>query len=291
MLSIRFLLLICVIIWGWTFVGSKICLQYMNPFELIGFRFVIGLPILYGIIIFKRIPFDFNRNDYKRLALGGFIIAVHFLVQATALKYTSATNTGWIIAVTPLVMALLSYLILKEPIGEKEIVGIAVATSGIILLVSKGGLSSLGWLKSGGDWMILFSAHTWALYTIATRDISRSRNPLAVTLLVFAPVTIICLVYMLFNSGFAVLPRLNIEPIIALLFLGVLGTATQWFWQIGVARLGAAKAGIFLYLEPLATTALSVPLLKESYGVITAVGGALVLGGVWWAQRLGRKND
>ncbi len=75
------------------------------------------------------------------------------------------------------------------------------------------------------------------------------------------------------------------EALIALLFLGVLGTLAQWFWQIGVAKIGAAKAGIFLYLEPVATTALAIPLLKESFGVFTAIGGLLVMAGVWWASK------
>jgi drug/metabolite transporter (DMT)-like permease len=59
----------------------------------------------------------------------------------------------------------------------------------------------------------------------------------------------------------------------------------HWFWQEGVARLGAARAGVFLYLEPLATTGLAVPYLGESFGLFTAVGGAMVLAGVYLAER------
>lgn len=286
MLSIRLLLLVCVVIWGWTFVATKICLAYLNPIELIGVRFAIGLPVLAGIVFWKKIPLRFNKRHWGLLTIGAAIITVHFLMQAFALKYTSATNTGWIIAVTPLVMAVLSFFILKEQIGKREITGICVATLGILLLISKGNLNNVGWLESVGDWLILLSAHTWALYTIVTRDVSRKYHPLAVTLIVFLPVTVICLAYMAVGSGVSKLLDLPQEPFIALLFLGVLGTAAQWFWQEGVARLGAARAGIFLYLEPIATTALAVPLLGETFGIATAVGGALVLAGVWWAQRL-----
>lgn len=285
MTIIRLILLFCVIVWGWTFVATKICLAYLNPIELVGLRFLIGLPLLYAVIRMKGMTIDFVRREYRSLAIGGAIITVHFLLQALALNYTSATNTGWIIAVTPLAMAALSYLILKERIGGNEIIGIGIATCGIILLVSKGDFTSLGWLNSIGDWMILASAHTWALYTIATRNVARSRNPLTVTLLVFAPVTVLCVLYMVFFADVRHVASLPADGWIALLFLGALGTLTQWFWQIGVAKLGAAKAGIYLYLEPLATTALAIPLLKESFGFVTAVGGALVMGGVWWAQR------
>jgi drug/metabolite transporter (DMT)-like permease len=79
--------------------------------------------------------------------------------------------------------------------------------------------------------------------------------------------------------------RARLEAVLALLYLGVVGMAVaHWFWQVGVARVGAAEAGIALYLEPVATTALAVPLLGESFGPATAAGGLLVLAGVWFAQ-------
>ena len=281
----RLLLLFCVIVWGWTFVATKICLAYLDPYELVGLRFAIGLPLLFAVIRFKRIRMEFSKHEYRALALGAAIIALHFIMQAIALNYTSATNTGWIIAVTPLALAGLSFLILRERIGSKEVLGIVVATAGILLLISRGEFTSLGWLSSVGDWLILASAHTWALFTIATRDVSRSRNPMTVTLAVFLPVTLLCLLYVMVLGDIRTIVTLPPEPLIALFFLGVLGTLTQWFWQIGIANIGAARAGVFLYLEPVATTSLAVPLLHESAGIFTIVGGLLVLAGVWWSQR------
>jgi drug/metabolite transporter (DMT)-like permease len=281
----RLLLLFCVIVWGWTFVATKICLAYLDPYELVGLRFAIGLPLLFAVIHFKRIGIEFSKREYRALALGAAIVAIHFIMQAIALNYTSATNTGWIIAVTPLAMAVLSFLILRERIGSKGVVGIVVATVGILLLISRGEFASLGWLNSVGDWLILASAHTWALFTIATRDVSRSRNPMTVTLAVFMPVTVLCFLYVIVFKDVRAIVTLPPEPLVALLFLGVLGTLTQWFWQIGIAKIGAARAGIFLYLEPVATTSLAVPLLHEPVGISTIVGGLLVLAGVWWSQR------
>jgi drug/metabolite transporter (DMT)-like permease len=139
-------------------------------------------------------------------------------------------------------MAILSRFILKEKISGRVMIGIGVATSGVLLLVSHGDFTYLGWLKSVGDWLVLGSAFTWALYTIA--------------------------------------------GVIALLFLAVMGTAlAQWIWQVGVAKLGASKAGIFLYLEPVATTVLAVPYMGERFGIATAIGGLLVLSGVYLAER------
>ncbi len=217
--------------------------------------------------------------------MGALIIALHFLIQAYALNLTSATNTGWIITVTPLVLAVLGYLFLKERISRNAASGIFIATIGILLLVSDGTITELDWLESVGDWLILLSAHTWALYTIITRDLSRSHNPLAVTLYVFIPVMVGGTAYAAATGGLQPLTALPALPWAALIFLGVLGTLAQWFWQHGVAKLGAANAGVFLYLEPIATTALAIPLLDEPFTLFTALGGLLVVAGVWWSQR------
>ena len=282
----RLFLLACVIVWGWTFVATKIVLDYVTPVELLGLRFLIGLPVLFLVIRFKKVRLEFPPEGRRQILIGSAIITVHFLIQITGLKYTSATNTGWLISVTPLVMAVLSYFMLRERLGKKEIIGIGVATVGILLLVSRGDFGTLNWISSVGDWLVLASAHTWALYTIATRDLSRSSNPLAVTFMVLLPSGMLMLLYMTFMSDWSAFLLLPQEAIVALVFLGVLGLAiAHWFWQEGVAELGAARAGLYLYLEPVATTALAVPYLGERFTWATGVGGLLVLAGVFWAQR------
>ncbi len=289
MIAARIMLFACVIFWGWSFVATKIALEYVTPVEVMALRYLFGLPVLFLILLSKKIKFKFEKRDYKGIILGAIIITIHFLIQITGINYTTATNTGWIISVTPLVMAVLAYFILKEQIGVKQIAGIIIATIGIILMVSKGDLTDLGWLGSVGDWLVLASAHTWAFYTIATRDISRRGSPLLVSIAVLTPSAVVIFIYVLFTSDLSKFALLPLEPLLALMFLGVfaLGLA-HWFWQEGIAALGAAGAGFFLYLEPLATTALAVPYLGEKFGLYAAIGGALVLAGVFVAEKRGR---
>ena len=257
----------------------------MEPLELMGLRFLIALPVLFVILKSRRIALKFNGYK-KKLLIGSVIIGVHFFIQITGVKYTTATNTGWIISVTPLVMALLAFLILKERIKRNAIFAIVIATFGILLLMSGGEFGSLGWLSSIGDWLVLASAHTWALYTIVTRDLSRKLNPLSVTFAVQFPAALVVLGIMLFSSDWNSFLNLPLEATLSLLFLGLMALAlAHWFWQEGVARAGAAEAGIFLYLEPVATTALAVPLLGESFTIYTAAGGLIVLFAVWLSQR------
>jgi drug/metabolite transporter (DMT)-like permease len=285
-MPVRLLLLFAVIIWGSTFVATKVVVPFVNPAELIGLRLLIGLPILGIIAIAKRVRFRFSRREHLNILLSSAVICAHFLIQITGLKYTSATNSGWLIALSPLLIAVLSATLLHERIGKREMVGIGAATIGVILLVSRGDLMSLGWLENTGDWLVLVSAFTWAIYTVSIRDLSRTRDPLAVTFAVLLPASVGLLGYLLLHSDWSRFLQLPASALAALLFLGVCGTALgQWFWQEGLAKVGAAKAGIFLYLEPFSTTVLAVAYLGEEFGVVAGIGAILILGGVYWAER------
>ncbi|MGH7340004.1 MAG: DMT family transporter, partial [Candidatus Rokuibacteriota bacterium] len=153
----------------------------LGPVEIFGLRLAIGLPFLAGVLLLKRVPLRLARTDLRALLLGGAIFTLHFLVQATGLSTTTATNAVWIICISPLLVALLSFLFLHERIGWGGVAGLVVATVGVLLLVSRGNLADLRWLRSTGDWLVLVSALTWALYTVATRNLARRNDPLAVT--------------------------------------------------------------------------------------------------------------
>ena len=280
------LLLAAVVIWGWTFVATKILVAELGPVEIFGLRLAIGLPFLAAILLRKRVPLRFARADARALLAGGGIFTLHFLVQIAGLETTTATNTGWIISVSPLALAVLSFVFLRERIGWGGVAGLAVATAGVLLLVSRGRLADLDWLRSTGDWLVLASAFTWALYTVATRDLVRRRHPLAVTFGILLVAAAITAVLFALTADLARVRSLSPRGIAALLYLAIPGLALgQWFWQEGVARLGAARAGLYLYLEPLATLTLAVPLLGEPFGPFLALGGGLVLAGVALGQR------
>lgn len=282
----RVLLLTAVIIWGWTFVATKMLVAELGPVEIFALRVAIGLPFLGGVLLVQRVPLRFARADARPLLLGGTILSVHFLIQIAGLATTTASNTGWIISVSPLALAVLSFLFLRERIGWAGVAGIAIATTGILLLVSRGRLTDLGSLQSTGDWLVLASAHTWALYTVVTRDLVRRREPLAVTFAILLIAGAVGAVLFAASADLARVRSLSVSGIAALLYLAVPGLALgQWFWQAGVARLGATRAGLYLYLEPIATLALAVPLLGEPFGPFIALGGGLVLAGVYLGQR------
>ena len=111
------------------------------------------------------------------------------------------------------------------------------------------------------------------------------------TLLVYIPLTLVGVTGIFAASTFAKLPGLSTEVWWWLLFLAVPGTIAHWLWNVGLSHIGAVKAGIYIYLESVTTTIIAVPLLHEAFGLWSAIGAALIIVGVQWAERKSRSDS
>jgi len=279
-------LLLAVTFWGLSFIGTKMALDYLSPFEIIAIRLVLGIPVLYLILKIKKTKYKFDRHDIMIILIAAILLGVHFLIQAFGLIYTTATNTAWLIATIPVFIAVLSYFFLKERLTARKISGIAIATVGVILLVSQGKLDSLDWIESVGDWIILASCLTWSIYTIITRNITRRIDPLAVSLGILIPPAVILAAYTIFSSPMDKFADLPLSIVLVLIFLGVfcLGMA-HWLWLEGLSKKGAVDVGVFLYFEPIVTTVAAIPLLGEKLTVFVIAGAILIISGVYLVEK------
>jgi drug/metabolite transporter (DMT)-like permease len=279
-----------VVIWGGTFIATKIALQEASPATIVWIRFAIGVLIL-GATVLARKQFAIpERSDLMYLALLGFIgVTFHQWLQATGLQTAQATTTAWIVATTPVFIALLGWLVLKEKFGLTRILGIALAALGVLLIVSKGNLASLasGHFGTPGDFLIFISAINWAVYTVLSRR-ELGRHPAARMMFfvmlfgwLFATVWLFG-----FGPGLSELPRINAQGWTAILILGVFGSGLAYIaYYDALQSLPASQLGAFLNIEPLVTTLLAAVMIGEAITLITLIGGAVIIFGVWLVNR------
>lgn len=280
-------LLIAVLFWGFSYIAIKASLSYLTPVELIAARFVLGGLTLFIIIKIKGLSLSFKGN-VKILLLSALILFLHFWVMATGMMATSATNTAWILTTAPLFIAVMSFFLLKESLGIKHIIGIVLATIGVIFLVSKGDIGSLDWISSTGDWIVLGSCVTWAIYTIVTKKLTKALNPLVATFWMVLFAGIVIVPGSLLFSGIAVY-NMPTDGIVAVIFLGVGCLAISfWSWSEGLAKKPAAEVGMYLYVEPLFAMIGAAVLLGERITVWIMTGAVFIMAAVYISERKSR---
>ncbi len=283
---INILLLLSVIFWGLSFIGTKMALEYLTPSEIITVRFLLGLLVLLFVKRIRKTKFNFKRSDLTLIIIVSLLLGFHVILQAFGLIYTSATNTAWLIATVPVFIAIASRIVLKENLDGRKMLGIFIATFGVMLLISKGNLDNMGWLQSVGDWIILFTCITWTVYTIITRKLTQVYNPLSVIVAILVIPAVGLTLYTMFTTPLSKFVNLPYCIVLILLGLGVICAGlAQWIWLEGITRKGAIKAGVYIYFEPVVTTLAAMPILGETLNIAGFVGAGLILGGVYLVEK------
>ena len=126
--------LFAVTVWGASFVATKIALQYVVPTTLVWMRFAMGVAIL-GLAVGLSKQFSLPKGkDWGYFALLGFLgITFHQWLQSTALVTARASTTSWIVASSPMFMAILGVIFLKEYLVWHQIAGIILAAFGVFV--------------------------------------------------------------------------------------------------------------------------------------------------------------
>jgi drug/metabolite transporter (DMT)-like permease len=282
--------LFAVIVWGASFVATKVSLQYAAPTTIVWLRFSMGVVIL-GIAtaLKKQLALPKGR-DWGYFALLGFLgITFHQWLQSTGLQTAQATTTAWIVATTPVFMALLGLLILRENLALYQVAGIFLATFGVLLVVTKGDLGSLttGRFGTTGDFLILISALNWAVFSTLSRSGLKKHPATRMMFFVMSFGWLFTSILFFFTSGG--LGRIVSIPWngwIGILFLGVFCSGIAYiFWYDALKDLPVAQTGAFLYLEPFVTLIVASIVIRESILMASIIGGGTILVGVWLVNR------
>jgi len=281
--------LIAIVLWGLSFVATKVALREVSPVTLVFTRFAMGTALLVLTLAARRQPLVPPAASWPALAVMGFVgVFVHQLLQSNALTMTSATSAGWLIGLIPIWTALLSALFLKERFGALKVGGLVLGFVGAVLLVTRGRVAPgmLALPSTHGDLLILASTLTWALYTVLGRGTLRRLGSLRATTGMMFLGTLMLAPLFLLGAGWRQYAALSPAGTAAVLFLG-LGPAGlgYLFWYGALEKVETSRVAVFLYLEPLVTFAAAVAMLREPVGVTTVVGGLLVLAGVALVQR------
>jgi drug/metabolite transporter (DMT)-like permease len=277
-----------VVVWGASFVATKVALRDISPVSIVWLRFAIGFMIL-GFAVLARNQFSLPTwHDLAYFALLGFIgITFHQWLQSTGLVTAQAITTGWIVASTPIFMALLGWLMLREQLQTRQVLGILLAAFGVLLVISKGDFSSFfkGGSVSSGDFLIMLSAPNWAIFSILSRRMLQEHPATRMMFYVMGFGWLFTSILFFTGQELSHFSRLTWNGWLGVLFLGVFCSGLAYiFWYEALKVLPASQTGSFLYIEPIVTVVVANILLSEPLIGTVLVGGLIILLGVWFVN-------
>lgn len=271
-----------VIFWAGSFTATRIALTELPPSTIVWIRMASGFILLFPFCL-RLFPKKITMGEIRLLVLMAlFQPCLYFLLEANALRFTTASQAGVISSTVPMFVAVLSAVFLGEKTGKTAMAGLAVSVLGVAWLTFGSGADAKAANPALGNVMELGAMVCAAGYMVLTRRLSAKFNPWVLTLIQVAS-------GVLFFSGGAV-DAFHAEwsgrVITAVVYLGVFVTVGAFgLYNWGISKVPATRAAVFINLVPVFAVFMGWGILGESLGVSQLAGSAVIAAGVFLAQK------
>jgi drug/metabolite transporter (DMT)-like permease len=284
------LLTLTAIFWAGNAVASRLAVGQIQPMQLVCLRWVMVLAVmwpLYGGEL--RAHWGEVRPQLMRIVVVAFLGLTGFnALFYLAAHTTTAVNIGILQGSVPVIVLAGAFLTYGTKATPVQIAGVLITALGVVVVATRGmPLQILDLDLNRGDLLMLTACVLYAVYTVALRD--RPKMPGAPFF------TLLALI-----SAVTSLPIAAAEAAISgwsfptwqgwlvTLYVAIFpSTLAQLFYVRAVDLIGPGRTGVFVNLVPIFAAILAVVLIGEPFAAFHAVALALVLGGIWLAQRTG----
>ncbi len=273
------------IIFGFSYLFSKMALDFAEPMILLASRFTVTLLVLNLLVLTRVLKLNLRGKNLAGPILIGILQPVlYFIFENYGLKYTTTSFTGMISAISPIFTAVLGALLLRERPNGKQWAGILVSIAGV-MMVSLGGTG--GQNTPFGCLCLLLAYFLGSFYSLMVRRFSRTFSAFELT-------------YVMFTVGFVFFAALAFvqyggdtlsmagdalghgEFVAAILYLGAGASVGAYMLaNYSLAKLPVARSTIFGNLSTVVSVAAGVVLMGDEFTWVSAAAFALIMAGIW----------
>jgi drug/metabolite transporter (DMT)-like permease len=277
-----------VFLWSANYVVAKHVLRQMPALLVVGIRTTIAgfamIPI-YRRWVRRNGGHGWNRRDIPLLLFLGLCgVGLNQALFVVGIQRTTVAHAAIMIALTPMLVLVIAAIAGLERLNLARLLGMAVALAGVALLQSQ---SQAAGASLSGDVLVLAAAISFSVFTVRSKaEIHR-----------FGGVTVNTFAYI--GSAFLLMPvtawlaagfdfgRVTWTGWTSLVFMALFPSVLCYLiYHYALTYIPASRVSAFAYLQPLIAILLAIPVLGEYPTSSLLIGGALVLAGVFTAERV-----
>jgi len=276
--------------WGLSFMFTRGALDHLSPFHLLGLRFAVALIAMSMLRALRIIRIDVDRSAYlKLLPLAIFQPIFYFSFETVGILLTSASYSGMMIAIIPIVVAILSVVILRELPNHLQVIFIIASVAGVVFIIymdnqSIDGINPLGTLA------LLGAVTAAAFYNISSRKASAVFSPLEITWVMMVVGAVTFNLIALSQHIMTKTIEYYLTPLaglwITVFYLGVVSSVVAFFlYNYVLSRVTATQGSVFANMITVVAIAAGVLFRGETVYWYHLAGTAAILAGVWGTNR------
>ncbi|MFD1123610.1 DMT family transporter [Methylophilus flavus] len=237
------------VFWGANFNLARPVLAEMSPYIAGASRYLLAAAVMVLIAQFRKEPFSL-RHWQAYLTLGVVGVFGFNLFFFLGMETSSAINGALIMALNPLLTAVLGYVILGDRPTNRQLIAFPVGIAGVVIVVLGAGAQLT---VSTADIYILIATLNWALYNVLVKkmmpkNVSGITNTAGIMTVGAVALTLAAL----WHGDHFVQPSIHGGAALLTMSLGG-GVLAYLFWNASISHLGPSKAAIFMNLVPVTT--------------------------------------
>ena len=280
-------LVIATLCWGGNAVAGKLAVGHISPMTLTFFRWLIAVVIIFAISM-PQIRKDWpvvRKNLPILIFLGVMGYVVFNAALYTAVNYTTAINVTVEQVLIPMLIFVMNFVLFRMHVSLAQVFGFTLTFIGGLITAVHGDFQTLMTLTVNiGDAIMMIAVVGYAIYTVALRwrPVINWRTMMAIPALV-ALIFSVPLVIWEYSTGRMIWPDQTgwTVAIYTALFASLVA---QVLYIVGVEKIGANRAGLFINLVPVFGTLLSVAIIGEALQLFHVIALILALGGIAIAE-------
>lgn len=267
-LQANFLIVLVALFWGSTYFLTKMAVEELEPFNLTALRFGTAF-IITALFFFKRIR-NADRTVIKYSIILGVLAVIAVLSMTFGVQYTTASNAGFLISLSVVMIPLISVVVLKKRIKAKLLLSVILATIGIVCLTLNEQLTI-----NKGDILCILCATSFAVQVLIMERIPKTADSVAIGALQLGITAVVNFILSFSLENFTVPRDFKVWGVIVI--LGVFCTAFCYIIQIySLKNTSAIQAGIILSLEPVFSAIFAYIFLGELLSKQGYIGAILL---------------
>ena len=272
------MLLGTVLLWSLNITVTKYVLEHgFKPLAYATLRYFAATALFWGFTYSRERSFKIQLSDTKLVVLAGSLIFVNQIGFVYGLHTASASTVALILGTTPIFIGIFVTLFGFERLGRRFWAAALCSFVGVgFVAAGNGGVSG----RIGGDLLALFTAATWAGYSVTIAPLMRRYSPFRISAIVLAigwvPIAVVGAAQTA-DQGFHFGWRTWLGFVFA--FIGPL-FLTNILWFTAIDRVGPSRASLFANLQPFFAVLFAILILGEHLNRWEIVGGFGIAGGI-----------
>ena len=264
------------VLWGSQYVISKAALRTIPPVTLLALRYLVSIPALFIVLKLRHALTPVKKGDGPILFAIGFTgYFASFCLQMLGINRLTGSVSSLLGAMNPIFIPILAAFFLHERITPAKIACVALSMAGVVVIVGVDGT-----VDASGALLMLASVFLWSTASIIIRRVSGRYDPMQIAL-----IAILCALP--FTGGWSLIElqsapcSFTLESVLAVLYMGVLGTAvTHSLWNYSLRVMDASFCSMFYPMQPLVSSILGVLFLHEAITPGFVIGALMICCGI-----------